>query len=191
MSKHWKEVKAEIEREIDHIFWEEPEEVKMSRLGIFPSGAGTDGQVLGNLFFLVCDTQAMGWWTVEPAIHSAIEDKDFSLEHCKKMWKYMTVHMAALMGEVMEPNCPAPWLNLPKLWKFCQDIVDSFDTVTTKEEFKSIIWSWGNYVNCLNRWFMLIFPMELGKAFPRVEQDTIKEMAQLSNLFTNVAETSI
>ena len=63
MSKHWKDVKAAIEKDIDRIWFEEPEEVKMSRLGIFPSGAGSHDQVLGNLFFQACDTQAMGWWT--------------------------------------------------------------------------------------------------------------------------------
>ena len=52
MSKHWKDVKAAIEKDIDRIWFEEPEEVKMSRLGIFPSGAGSHDQVLGNLFFL-------------------------------------------------------------------------------------------------------------------------------------------
>lgn len=59
MSKHWKDVKAAIEKDIDRIWFEEPEEVKMSRLGIFPSGAGSHDQVLGNLFFQACDTQAM------------------------------------------------------------------------------------------------------------------------------------
>ena len=53
MAKHWRAVKDEIEEEIDRIWWQEPEEITMSRLGIFPSGAGTDGQVLGNLLFLL------------------------------------------------------------------------------------------------------------------------------------------
>lgn len=122
MSKHWKDVKAAIEKDIDRIWFEEPEEVKMSRLGIFPSGAGSHDQVLGNLFFQACDTQAMGWWTVGPAISAALSDDTFSVEHCKRMWKYLNVHMARLMGAKLEPNCPAPWLNLPKLWEFCQDI---------------------------------------------------------------------
>ena len=49
MSKHWKDVKAAIEKDIDRIWFEEPEEVKMSRLGIFPSGAGSHDQVLPGL----------------------------------------------------------------------------------------------------------------------------------------------
>jgi hypothetical protein len=182
MSKDWRVVKDNIEKEIDSIWFEEPEEVKMSRMGIFPSGAGTDGQILGNLFFLVADTQAMGWWTAEPAIKSAIDDPDFSVKHCKRMWKYMTYHMANLMGDLDPPKCPAPWLNLPKLWQFCKDIVDAFDTITTKEEFADLIWSWENYVNRLNKWFFLIFPWHLGKNFPRREPDDIKNMARMAGL---------
>lgn len=180
MAKHWKKVKQEIEKEIDRIWFKEPEEVEISKLGIFPSGAGTDGQILGNLFFLVADTQGMGWWTTEPALKAALADPTFTLEHCKRMWKYLTVHMAGLMGEVDPPKCPAPWLNLPKLWRFCQDIVDSFDTVKTKEEFADLIWSWTNYVNRLNKWFFLVFPWHLGKQFPRVEKKDVKKLLQLS-----------
>lgn len=182
MGKDWREVKDEIEKDIDRIWWEEPEEVKMCRLGIFPSGAGTDGQVLGNLFFLVADTQAMSWWTIEPAMKAALEDPTFTLEHCKRMWKYLTVHMARLMGEVDPPKCPAPWLNLPKLVQFCNDIVDSLDTIKTKEEFADLIWSWGNYVNRLNKWFSLVFPWHLGKEFPIRTPEDIAELARLSGL---------
>ena len=183
MAKHWQEVKNEIEEEIDRIWWEEPEEVTMSRLGIFPSGAGTDGQVLGNLLFLVADTQAMGWWTIEPAIRSAIADPVFTLEHCKRMWKYLTVHMAKLLGDTDPPKCPAPWLNLPKLVELCNDMVDSLDTVETKGEFADLIWSWENYVNRLNKWFSLVFPWHLGLGFPRRGQEEINEMARLSRVW--------
>ena len=183
MAKHWRAVKNEIEEEIDRIWWEEPEEVTMSRLGIFPSGAGTDGQVLGNLLFLVSDTQAMGWWTIEPAIRSAIADPVFTLEHCKRMWKYLTVHMAKLLGNTAPPQCPAPWLNLPKLTELCNDLVDSLDTVETKEEFGDLIWSWENYVNRLNKWFSLVFPWHLGLDLPRRGRKAIDEMDRLSRIW--------
>ncbi|NLZ73021.1 MAG: hypothetical protein GX905_04290 [Bacteroidales bacterium] len=87
--------------------------------------------------------------------------------------------MANLMGGTALPNCPAPWLNLPKLKKFCADIVDSFDSIKTKEDFADLIWSWGNYVNRLNKWFFLIFPWHLGKNFPRIEPETVEEMADM------------
>jgi len=183
LAKDWREVKEEIEADIDRIWWEEPEEVTMSKLGIFPSGAGVDGQVLGNLFFLVADTQGMGWWTAEPAMKQAFEDDTFTLEHLKRMWKYMVLHMGKLRGDVDPPACPAPWLNLPKLTKFCNDIVEWSDTVKTKDEFADLLWSFFNYVNCLNGWFFLVFPWHLGKMFPLVKPKDIEHfLARLSGL---------
>ena len=147
MARQWKDVKAKIEAELDAIMWEEPLEVKMSRLGVFPSGAGAHGQYIANLLFLVADTQAMSWWTTEPAMLQALEDPDLDVEACKKFWKYQTVHMAHLMGDADPPRCPAPWMNLPKLSELCDDIVDSFATIATKEELGSLLWSWFAYMN--------------------------------------------
>jgi len=169
MARSWKDVKAAIEADIDRIWWDEPEEVKMSRGYQFPSGAGTDGRVIGNMFFLVCDTQAMGWWTAEPTMRALLNDPTFTLEHCKRSWRYMNLHMAKLMGDVDPPRCPAPWLNLPTLSRFAGEIVESFDSIEEKSELEDLNWSWMNYVNRINRWFVLIFPWELGDSLPRVE----------------------
>lgn len=180
VKKNWIEVKNEIENEIDEIFWEEPDEVKMSKMGIYPSGAGVDGQFLTNLFFLVADTQGMGWWPTNPAIRAAIADPEFTVEHCKKMWEYLTYPVCRLLGATNPPGCPAPWLNLPKVWKFCNDIIDSFESIKTKDEFEDLIWSWQNYIERLNRWFVLVFPWHLGKMFPKIEKNDIFELARLS-----------
>jgi hypothetical protein len=37
-------------------------------------------------------------------------------------------------------------------------------------------------VNCLNRWFFLVFPWHLGKMFPLVKQENVEELARLHNL---------
>ncbi|MBS7702219.1 hypothetical protein [Chelatococcus asaccharovorans] len=166
MGKHWTEVKDALEVEIDRIWWDEPEEVRMARNLDFPSGAGTAGQALGNLFFLVCDTQALGWWTAEPAMKAALADPTFDVEQCKRMWTYMNVHMAKLMGDIDPPTCPEPWLNMPKLVAYCNDMVEAFESIETKEELADLVWSWCNYVNRLNKWFFLIFPWHLGDQFP-------------------------
>ena len=180
MPKDWRLVKAEIEEEVSKIWFDEPIEVTMSKKGIFPSGAGTDGKYFGNMFFLVADTQAMGWWTVEPAMYSALNDESFGLEHCKRMFKYLTVHMAKLMGAEEPPACPGPWLNLPKFWNFCQEMVESFDSIGDKEELRSLIWSWENYVNRINRWFYVVFPWELGNTMLRLDPEDLAKLQELS-----------
>lgn len=185
MSRNWVEVKEMIEKEIDKNWWEEPIEVKMSRAGVFPSGAGAHGQFLGNLFFLVSDTQAMGWWTASPAIQQALHDDDFSLDICKKMWIYINKHMCHLMGDSTGTgtNCPAPWLNLPKFSEFCDAIIDSFDSIKTKDEFWDLIWSWQNYVNCMNRWFQMVFPMEFGLVMQRNTKERVMELDEYIELW--------
>lgn len=78
MAVNWKDLKREIHDEVEKVWLKEPIEVTMSKLGIFPSGAGTDNQILGNLFFLNADTQAMGWWTIEPSMYCVLGDDKFS-----------------------------------------------------------------------------------------------------------------
>ena len=188
MARQWKDVKAKIEAELDAIMWEEPLEVKMSRLGVFPSGAGAHGQYIANLLFLVADTQAMSWWTTEPAMLQALEDPDLDVEACKKFWKYQTVHMAHLMGDADPPRCPAPWMNLPKLSELCDDIVNSFATIATKEELGSLLWSWFAYMNRLNRWFFLIFPWEVGDKFRRKTPEEVRALVKSGELPREVLE---
>ena len=182
MAKHWTEVKADIEADLDRIMWEEPIEVKMSRLGVYPSGAGTHGQYLSNLVFQVADTQAMSWWTADPAMQQALADPDLDVEHCKKFWKYLTVHMAHLMGDVAKPNCPGPWMNLPTFSKFADDIVDCFETIKTKDELADLLWSWFSYTERFNRWFFLIFPWELGDQFPLKSRAEVEELIKKGEL---------
>jgi hypothetical protein len=179
--KHWREVKEEIENEIDRIWWEEPKEIKMSRLGVYPSGAGTDQQTLGNLFFLLSDTRSMGFWTVIPTIQRVIEDSTFTLEHCKRIWKYNNLHMATFLGGTSSKSSQ-PYLNLAKLYQFCLEIISTFDTISTKKEFESLVWSWGNYVNALHKWLLIGFPWDIGRLFPRREISDVEQLANFSGL---------
>lgn len=164
--KDWQTVKDDIEEDLDRIFWEEPVEVEMCRLGVFPSGAEVHGQVLGNLLFLVGDTSALGWKCAQPTVNAALRDPCFTVEQCEAIWSAATMPIARLVGDIDPPRCPAPWLNLPKVLKFAKEIEESFPGVKTKEELEDLLWSWFNYVNTLNRWFTVAFPFEIGALLP-------------------------
>jgi hypothetical protein len=176
MARDWVAVKEHLEAELDEIMWEEPLDIKMSRLGVFPSAVGARGQFLANLFFQVADSQAMSWWTGEPAMSQALSDPELSLDACKRMWKYMTVHMAHLMGDVDPPKCPHPWLNMPKLSSLCDEVVECLETVTTKEELADLLWSWYSYVYRINCWSFLTFPWELGAQFPLKNEKEVEAL---------------
>jgi hypothetical protein len=185
---HWTKVKDHIEVELEKITWEEPLEVKMSRLGVFPSGAGTRGQYLANMLFQVADTQAMSWWTADPAMRLALDDPDLDVAACKKFWKYMTMHMAHLMGDIDPPNCPAPWMNMPTLTALAAELDNCLDTVTTKDEFRELMWSWFGYTLRLNSWFFMVFPWELGEDYQLKTEDEVKALVDQGELPASVLE---
>jgi hypothetical protein len=115
-------------------------------------------------------------------MQQALADPELSVEHCKKFWKYINVHMAHLMGDVLPPNCPAPWMNLKTLTDLSDEVVACFDTVKTKDELADLMWSWFSYTERLNRWFFLIFPWELGDKFPLATRDQVEELIKKGEL---------
>lgn len=105
---------------------------------------------------------------------------NFSLEQCKQLYIYTTEHKVRLLGAKSDPEhpgCNAAWLNLPNLWKFYIDIVESFDTVTNKKDLKNLLWSWENYMNCIAQWFYLSFPWEIGQ----LTKDRITQVSDAEN----------
>lgn len=157
MAKEWIKVKSAIEAQIDRIWFEEPLEVVAARNNIYPSGAGAHSASAGNLFYQIAANDALGWGLVQPAMTQAMGDETFSLEACKRMFVYMSHDIARRSGSFDRKGCDAAWLNQPVLWKLCRQMEDAFDSVETKEELKSLLWSWFNYVNAMSRWYTVAF----------------------------------
>lgn len=172
MAKLWREVKRNIEDEIDRIWWEEPEEIKKTRLGIYPSGAGVYNQYLGNLYYVHGDLLALAYETAQPLMRQVLDDSDFTLEHCKKIWRSLNMNKCELLD----------WLNFKKVLVLANDIVESFESIKTKEEFADLFWSWNNYINRLQEWAFFTFPWELALLFQKKEPSDIKELARLSEI---------
>ncbi|RHR10485.1 hypothetical protein DWX58_03555 [Pseudoflavonifractor sp. AF19-9AC] len=160
MAMDWRDVKAEIEAEIDKIWFDEPLELTLSKRGIFPSGAGAHQQAFGNFVFLFADTHAIGGFVIEAPMYSFVDNPSFTLDHCKTIFTAINMNKCRIMGANHGPDskCPAAWLNMPKFQKFYLDIEACLDTVKTKEEFKSLLWSWFNYVDRFNKWVYVLFP---------------------------------
>ena len=55
----------------------------------------------------------------------------------------------------------AAYMNMPKVWRYYSDIVDSIDNINSKEIFASLFWSFENYIKRLNMWFCQIFTWEV------------------------------
>lgn len=133
-----------------------------------------------NLYYGIQDPMSLGMLLIEGTLYSVLGDDNFSLEQCKQLYIYTTEHKVRLLGAKSDPEhpgCNAAWLNLPNLWKFYIDIVESFDTVTNKKDLKNLLWSWENYMNCIAQWFYLSFPWEIGQ----LTKDRITQVSDAEN----------
>lgn len=176
MAKDWKEVKNEIEEELDRIWFKCPDELLLAREGIFPSGAGVHGQAAGNFMFMWGDSHALGKCCFAPCMYFYLSSDDFSLEQCKIIFERTNRLKCKILGLSLGEGskCPGPWLNLPKFYKFSQDIVSSYDTIKTKAELKSVVWSWLNYVDRINHWLYTLFPLPvMGDLMPAKGYDDL------------------
>ena len=176
MAMDWRAVKAEIEEEIDRIWFDEPLELTVSKKGVFPSGAGAHEQAAGNFVFLFADTHAIGGFVIEAPMYTFLNDPSFTLEHCKTIFTAINMNKCRIMGANHGPDskCPAAWLNMPKFQKFYLDIEACLDTVKTKEELRSLLWSWFNYVDRFNKWVYVLFPWsDIGDKLPLITGDAI------------------
>ena len=159
MKKSWTEIKSEIEQEIDVIWYEEPREVKASNRGLFPSGAGSHGMATGNVVYQVADTYAAGFGCAAKAIEKILRDDTYSLDQVKDIFMTLYGSLTERMGG-KSPN-GAAYMNMPKVWRYYSDIVDSIDNINSKEIFASLFWSFENYIKRLNMWFCQIFTWEV------------------------------
>lgn len=175
---NWQDVRDELKAELERIWFSEPEEVTMSKLGIFPGGAGTMSQAFVNQYFQVADLEALAYGVVEPTMYAMLTDDLFTLEHCKKVFCYMTEGNVELMGGVQAPDCTAPWFNLPNVTRIFHHLVESYDTISTKKEFLDLIWLWECYMNRLHFWFWNVFPWELGLSRPRIDKQYMQILEQ-------------
>ncbi|MDR1634942.1 MAG: hypothetical protein LBS27_08525 [Bifidobacteriaceae bacterium] len=188
MARHWTEVKSQIEAELDKIMWEEPLEVKMSRLGVYPSGAGTANVYFANLLFQLCETQAMSWANVTPALTAALRDPDFDVVQVKKLFSFIVTPKAKLLGEVAPPKCPYPWLNLRIVEELALAIEEAFPTVADKEDLTSLLWSWFGFIERQSRWWFLAFPWELGAHLKNKTPDQVAELVREGELPSEVLD---
>ena len=64
-----------------------------------------------------------------------------------------------------------------------QDDNDTNNSIKTKDEFWDLIWSWQNYVNCMNRWFQTVFPWELGAQLRTKTKEEIAKLESFHHVF--------
>lgn len=113
----------------------------------------------GNVVIKWPTSMQAGFGCAAKAIEKILRDDTYSLDQVKDIFMTLYGSLTERMGG-KSPN-GAAYMNMPKVWRYYSDIVDSIDNINSKEIFASLFWSFENYISSLNMWFCQIFTWEV------------------------------
>lgn len=169
MGKNWKQVKESIEREIEKVWIEEPDEIKKLRFGIVPTKAGTYGQYFTTLIWGSAEVRCLGYISLYNLIRAS-EGEAFTLEQCKKLARLFIPTTSNFLG----------YCALPTVGRLADDLLESLETLQTKDNYRELMMAFWTYVNRMQMWVHHIFPWGLALNFPQRTFEEIKEMSKLA-----------
>lgn len=154
----WREARAIIEKEIDRVWFDEPEEVRKIRWGVIDSGAGSGEQSFSVLVHLEAYLMLVGADVMYRLLKISRYD-DVELATINRMTREFltgTFNVFEFMTD----------LGLTNMHEIGQMYSDALDTLETKEEYVQLTGAMMTYVIRMHRWIHYIFPWNLGVAFP-------------------------
>ena len=165
MGRNWQQVVADIEKETEKVWLDEPLEITRLRMGIAEFDAGTDGQIFAVVLNLNGETRA---FAVRVCFHllKKVENPDMPLESLKLLAQNFLPNNAGTMH----------FLGLKKIKYFSDDVLAVLDQLKSKEEFKELIGALYAYANRMMFWIHEITPHGLGVFYPKQNKKTIEEI---------------
>lgn len=154
----WQEAKAEIERQIDRVWLEEPEEIQKIRWGVIDSGAGSGGQSFSVLVHLEAYLMLVGADVMYRFLKvSQYPDMELpTLIRITREFLTGTFNVFEFMTD----------LGLANMHAIGQMYSDALDKVESKKDYVALTGAMMTYVIRMHRWIHFIFPWNLGVAFP-------------------------
>lgn len=171
MKSNWKELKNEIEIEVQKVWVEKPIEIKRMQHGIIPTKAGSYGQYFSTLVFSLIYTLTLGEHTLFDLLKIA-DEPDISLNALVKFTSislFKGFQSTEFLG----------YVGFEKTHIFAQKIEKVLDTLDTKEEYKELLGAYFSYINILHCWIHIIFPWNLGLFFLQKDEHQVKEIIKL------------
>ena len=162
----WRDAKRLIEREIDRIWFDEPEEIQKIRWGIIDSGAGSNEQSFSVLVHLEAYLMLVGADVMYRFLKISQYDeiKLSTMVRITREFLTGTFNVFEFMTD----------LGLSNMHEIGQIYSDALDTLLNKEEYVELTGAMMTYVIRMHRWIHFIFPWNLGVAFPhRKPQEVI------------------
>jgi len=170
----WREVKKEIEDQIDENWLKEPEAMWKVRHGISVTGAGSFNQYLSTMMFVDVYTIAYGQHTFFMFVQFC-DDPDMPLEVLKKM----TEHEVCTGFQSTQFLA---YVSTPEVHKFALDIVEVLPQIQTKDEYKELMSTYVRYINLLHYWNHCTFPWHIGLMYQYKTAEEIEEMYRLAQM---------
>ena len=164
----WKDLKKRLDDEANKIVSEEPIDIKRLLSGIFPYTVGVDGQYFTAICGCYSTLFGLGHTYLPNLMFRALQDPDFTVEQCKKMFKYSHA-LNDLLG----------FFGMEKIHTFTNELFKAFDSVNTKEEMTELMSSYFKYASKLFSWMQIAFPWGLGHSMYRIrDPEEIKEIVK-------------
>lgn len=167
----WQELKAKIEAETKRIWLEEPDEMKIQRMGLLKNKAGSYGQYFGTWEFANGMMRDLSMYTMYPMLRLFIGG-NFSLDQMKEM--YTTI--LPVYTEYLR------YSGYPTLSTFCRAYRSAMDSIETQEDFIALFKALLGYCNKLAAWAYHYAPWEMAVSFRQKDEGWVEEARRLLDL---------
>ena len=171
MAKKWELLKQEIEAETARIWLEEPDEMKIQRLGLLCNQAGSYGQYFGTWEFANGMMRDLSMYTMYPMFR-LMKKGTYSLEQMKDLY----CGIVPVYTEYLR------YSGYPTLSRFCRDFRDCMDETGTEEEFLAVYKTLLMYCNKLAAWVYHYAPWEMAVAFRQKDDKWVNEAKRLLDI---------
>ncbi|HNZ08282.1 MAG TPA: hypothetical protein PLI88_01640 [Bacillota bacterium] len=164
----WLDLKHRISEETKRIWLQEPDELKIQRLGLLKNKAGSYGQYFGTWDFANGMMRDLSMYTMYPLFKLFISDK-YSLDQMKDMY----TQIVPVYTEYLR------YSGYPTLGKYCTEFRKIMPDITDKEQFLEVYKALLMYSNKLAAWVYHYAPWEMGVVYRQKNEEWVKEAARL------------
>ena len=164
----WMTFRDKISAETKRIWLQEPDELKIQRLGLLKNKAGSYGQYFGTWDFANGMMRDLSMYTMYPLFKLFISGK-YSLEQMKDMY----TQIIPVYTEYLR------YSGYPTLSSFCREFRQLMPEITEEKQFIDIYKALLMYSNKLAAWVYHYAPWEMGVVYRQKNDKWVEEASRL------------
>lgn len=164
----WMEFRDKISAETKRIWLQEPDELKIQRLGLLKNKAGSYGQYFGTWDFANGMMRDLSMYTMYPIFKLYISGK-YSLDQMKDMY----TQIIPVYTEYLR------YSGYPTLSSYCREFRQLMPEIKDEEQFLEIYKALLMYSNKLAAWVYHYAPWEMGVVYRQKSEGWVEEASRL------------